>query len=202
MGAATVLEMVSALAPGYAVLMDTVGGEISGYCETGRLNDEMMPASVTRMAMTLAKIGRSMKNFEKLPMDPPSARRSWSARAGRWRERRRARGHATGEPGRTFTRLSMITMSPSASPAVTTALEPIQLAIFTDLEAALPSRPAVITMRDCSFCRIACCGTRMAFCSPASTRTFTNCPGSSLVPGFGNSARSCTVPSLVSTVLP
>ncbi|HSS26480.1 MAG TPA: hypothetical protein VLL50_00860 [Usitatibacter sp.] len=31
-------------------------------------------------------------------------------------------------------------------------------------------------MRDCSFCRIACCGTRKAFCSPASTRTFANCP--------------------------
>src|SRR5215831_7213160 len=69
-GAATVDAMVSALAPGYAVVMVTVGGEISGYCETGRLNDEMMPASVTRIAMTLAKIGRSMKNFEKLPMEP------------------------------------------------------------------------------------------------------------------------------------
>ncbi len=70
MGAATVFEIVSALAPGYAVEMVTVGGEISGYCDTGRLNEAMTPASVTRIATTLAKMGRSMKNFEKFPMRP------------------------------------------------------------------------------------------------------------------------------------
>src|SRR5689334_11404153 len=68
MGAATVWEIVSALAPGYAVVMVTVGGEISGYCETGSEKEAITPASVTRIAITLAKIGRSMKNFEKLPM--------------------------------------------------------------------------------------------------------------------------------------
>src|SRR5258706_15929241 len=68
MGAATVWEIVSALAPGYTVEIVIVGGEMSGYCETGRLNEAMTPASVMRIATTVAKIGRSMKKREKLPM--------------------------------------------------------------------------------------------------------------------------------------
>src|SRR5215475_1294256 len=68
MGAATVCAMVLALAPGYAVVIVTVGGEISGYWEIGRLNDAITPASVIRIAITVAKIGRSMKNREKAPM--------------------------------------------------------------------------------------------------------------------------------------
>ena len=56
----------------------------------------------------------------------------------------------------------MITWSPSFRPAVTMASLPIQLAIVTGLRRALPSGPTVITMRDCSFCRIAACGTRIA----------------------------------------
>src|SRR5215207_3032504 len=39
----------------------TVGGVISGYWATGRLKSATVPASVTRMDRTLAKIGRSMK---------------------------------------------------------------------------------------------------------------------------------------------
>ena len=86
-GAATVCAIVSALAPGYAVVMVTVGGEISGYCETGSENDAMMPASVIRIAMTLAKIGRSMKNREKLPMEALLALGGLGGRRRRWRER-------------------------------------------------------------------------------------------------------------------
>jgi hypothetical protein len=46
-----------------------VGGEMSGYCETGSDCEAMMPASVMRIATTEAKIGRSMKKREKFPMD-------------------------------------------------------------------------------------------------------------------------------------
>src|SRR5262249_59215011 len=35
-----------------------------GYCCTGRPVSETAPASVNRVATTIAKIGRSMKNFE------------------------------------------------------------------------------------------------------------------------------------------
>src|SRR5580765_331697 len=68
MGAATVCEIVSALAPGYTVEIVIVGGEMSGYWETGSDCEAMMPARVMRIATTLAKIGRSMKKREKLPM--------------------------------------------------------------------------------------------------------------------------------------
>src|SRR5438045_8678981 len=48
--------------------MVTVGGDISGYCAIGRLKPAMTPASVMMIAMTLAKIGLSMKKRAKLPM--------------------------------------------------------------------------------------------------------------------------------------
>src|SRR6185295_2702858 len=68
MGAATVEAMVSAEAPGYVVLIVTVGGAISGYCATGSENAAMVPASVMMIASTIAKTGRSMKKREKLPI--------------------------------------------------------------------------------------------------------------------------------------
>src|SRR6185503_9227793 len=70
MGAATVFASVSALAPGYVALIVTVGGAISGYCATGRIRELMIPASAMMIAMTVAKIGRSMKKREKLPIVP------------------------------------------------------------------------------------------------------------------------------------
>jgi hypothetical protein len=41
-----------------------VGGVISGYCEIGSEKTAIPPASVMRIEITLAKIGRSMKNRE------------------------------------------------------------------------------------------------------------------------------------------
>src|SRR3954470_18606845 len=70
-GAATVFASVSALAPGYDALIVTVGGAISGYCDTGRPNAETRPAIRMTIESTLAKIGRSMKKREKLPMARP-----------------------------------------------------------------------------------------------------------------------------------
>src|SRR5438445_4936024 len=66
-GAATVRESVSALAPGSAAVIVTVGGAISGYCATGNTCQATSPASVVMIAMTEAKIGRSMKNRDMAP---------------------------------------------------------------------------------------------------------------------------------------
>src|SRR5262249_4684315 len=64
MGAATVSRTVWALAPGYRAVTSTVGGVTSGYCATGRVNTATPPASTKMTEMTVAKIGRSIKNLE------------------------------------------------------------------------------------------------------------------------------------------
>ena len=42
-------------------MIETEGGAMLGYWATGRLKIDKVPASITMMAMTQAKIGRSMK---------------------------------------------------------------------------------------------------------------------------------------------
>src|SRR5262249_110364 len=64
MGAATVSATTFALAPGYEADISTVGGVISGYCATGKVNRAIEPPSTTTMDKTDAKIGRLMKNRE------------------------------------------------------------------------------------------------------------------------------------------
>src|SRR5260370_31533710 len=64
MGAATVSATTWALAPGYDADTSTVGGAISGYCATGRVNRAMPPANTTTMDSTEAKMGRLMKKLE------------------------------------------------------------------------------------------------------------------------------------------
>ena len=51
---------------GYEALTITVGGVMSGYCAIGRLLKVNAPASTIATAMTIAKIGRSMKNRENI----------------------------------------------------------------------------------------------------------------------------------------
>src|SRR6267142_4714687 len=60
-GVATVRDTVSADAPGYTVVICTVGGTISGYCATGRIASAPKPSSVTKALSTVAKRGRSIK---------------------------------------------------------------------------------------------------------------------------------------------
>ena len=62
MGDATVSATVCALAPGYMAFTTTVGGVISGYCSMGSPSTATPPTIIVMIAMTLAKIGRSMKN--------------------------------------------------------------------------------------------------------------------------------------------
>src|SRR5215212_5837685 len=64
-GVATVWAMTSAEAPGYVAVTLTVGGAISGYSETGRPNWAMPPTIRMMIDRTEAKIGRSMKKWEK-----------------------------------------------------------------------------------------------------------------------------------------
>jgi hypothetical protein len=66
MGVATVAAMTSAEAPGYVALMFTVGGAISGYSEIGKDRCAMAPAIVKRIERTAAKIGRSIKKWERI----------------------------------------------------------------------------------------------------------------------------------------
>src|SRR5580692_675112 len=63
-GVMTVSAMVFGDAPGYWPLTTTVGGTISGYSLIGRIGIARRPATVTMIASTVAKIGRSMKNDE------------------------------------------------------------------------------------------------------------------------------------------
>ena len=63
MGAATVFDSVSALAPGYEAVIVTVGGAICGYCAIGNLNAAASPASTIIMDSTEAKMGRVIKNL-------------------------------------------------------------------------------------------------------------------------------------------
>src|SRR5512143_1339128 len=75
----TVSSTVFAEAPGYMALMAIWGGAIAGYWETGSLKMASPPASMMTMAMTHAKMGRSMKkramqlSFSVVPGQPRGA---------------------------------------------------------------------------------------------------------------------------------
>ena len=47
----------------------TVGGVISGFCSIGSPSSATTPKIIVTMAMTLAKIGRSMKNRENMKVN-------------------------------------------------------------------------------------------------------------------------------------
>src|SRR5215469_17471742 len=64
-GVATVSDSTCAEAPGYTARIFTVGGAISGYSETGSARWTIAPAIVRMIDSTAAKIGRSMKKWDK-----------------------------------------------------------------------------------------------------------------------------------------
>src|SRR5579864_9055816 len=78
-GVATVRATVSADAPGYTVVISTVGGTISGYWATGNISRAPSPRSVMNVLSTTAKRGRSMKKCARrmflLPPVLPARRR-------------------------------------------------------------------------------------------------------------------------------
>src|SRR3984893_7758622 len=63
-GVMTVSAIVLGEAPGYWPLTTTVGGTISGYSLMGSGGMASRPATVIKIASTVAKIGRSMKKEE------------------------------------------------------------------------------------------------------------------------------------------
>src|SRR6478752_7377443 len=69
-GDATVCSSVCADAPGYTACTVTTGGALSGYCATGRARIAARPASTMKVAMTTAKIGRSMKKRDSMGVFP------------------------------------------------------------------------------------------------------------------------------------
>src|SRR3954471_13423241 len=64
MGATTVVATTSALAPGYWPCTLMMGGAISGYCATGKRQNDTRPRMMKTIETTEAKIGRSMKKCE------------------------------------------------------------------------------------------------------------------------------------------
>src|ERR1700690_3875789 len=85
-GVATDCSIVSASAPGYEVEIWMRGGTMSGNCATGRPTIAMSPPRTVRIAMTIATMGRLMKNRATASL--PDAGRQ---RGGGGRGRRRAR---------------------------------------------------------------------------------------------------------------
>ena len=66
MTCATVSLTTEALAPTYVVETLMVGGEIRGYWATGSESPANTPMMTNAIAMTMAKIGRRIKNFGKI----------------------------------------------------------------------------------------------------------------------------------------
>src|SRR5688500_6656168 len=64
-GVATDSAITFGLAPGYCARTATIGGVTSGYSEIGSAGSDNRPATKISAERTPAKIGRSMKNFEK-----------------------------------------------------------------------------------------------------------------------------------------
>ena len=64
-GVATVSATVSGFAPGNSAVTTTEGGTTSGYSEIGNCVIAIRPARKMATEMTPAKIGRSMKNFDR-----------------------------------------------------------------------------------------------------------------------------------------
>ena len=96
--------------------MDTAGGAMGGYCATGSVMRARLPASIRMMAMTQAKMGRSMKNLESMAYwGPPRLRRPRAVTSV----------GATAAPGMTFCRPLTMTRSPALSPSVTSHLSPM-----------------------------------------------------------------------------
>src|SRR5207302_8371769 len=69
-GVATVSAMVWGLAPGNCAVTTTEGGTTSGYSEIGSWVMAIRPARKMTTEITPAKIGRSMKNFDKFTSGP------------------------------------------------------------------------------------------------------------------------------------
>src|SRR4029453_5929477 len=73
-GVATDCSTVSASAPVYIAVVSICGGAISGNCATGSRNTITAPPITKMMAMTIATIGRFMKNLDMGSLSLPGRR--------------------------------------------------------------------------------------------------------------------------------
>src|ERR1035438_6499629 len=103
-GVATACDRVLASAPGYVAVTRISGGTILGNCDVGSEAMATKPTITVRMAMTMATIGRRIKNFDigYLPAEFVVGVVATPAPC---------RG-LTGAPSRSFWRLSTITRAP------------------------------------------------------------------------------------------
>src|SRR5271169_512703 len=72
-GVTTVEATTSAEAPGYCPDTLMIGGAISGYCATGRRENDTPPRITKMIETTAAKIGRLMKKCEMRMLPDQSA---------------------------------------------------------------------------------------------------------------------------------
>ena len=94
-GEVTAVSTVSALAPVYTEVTDTVGGATSGYCAIGIAGIASAPASTITREQTVARMGRRMKVSTNIA----------ASQLG-----------LTGAPSPIFCRLETMTRSPGLSP--------------------------------------------------------------------------------------
>src|SRR5262249_36108579 len=78
-GVATDWSRVTASAPGYVAVTWIWGSAILGNCALGRLRMATAPTMTMTIEITMATMGRSMKNFDMGQVRTP--RPSWPARA-------------------------------------------------------------------------------------------------------------------------
>ena len=113
----------------------TVGGAISGYCAIGSTCDAIRPASRDDDRDDAGEYRPVDEEFG----ERHDAERATSAGAAPAPHGAAAGASVTGAPGRTFSRLSVITRSPAFSPDRIVQSVPTQSPICTGVGCALPS---------------------------------------------------------------
>src|SRR5215470_2703595 len=150
-----------------------------GYCCTGRPVSETAPASVSRVATTIAKIGRSMKNFENTRRGSgyfaagapgaagfagiPLGGADLGGVTGGAVDVATYGFGASAVPGPSLSPPSTTTRSPARRPSVITQSSPDQSPTVTGRFSALPSLSTTHTKWPFAPCSTARCGTRIAF---------------------------------------
>ncbi len=81
-GVATLVAMVSGLAPGSEALTLIEGKSTCGKGETGSTKKAQMPASARPMVSSTVATGRRTKGSERFTVRPPATHRAWVPSAG------------------------------------------------------------------------------------------------------------------------
>src|SRR5262245_37253778 len=144
MGVATDASIVWASAPVYVALTWISGGAMFGYSDVGRARMVTAPAITMMIEITIATMGRLMKNFAMRAQFvlPPGWAGAGVGAVG---------GAASGErtvtvaPSRTFWRPSTTTRSPALTPSSMIHSDPARSPTLTARIATLLSAPTIAT---------------------------------------------------------